>query len=340
MDQQRKSMGRLAVNDEYQRRGIDVVFIENDHLRIEVLVGKGGDIAQIRHKRTDINVLFECPHNWRPPQTGQASEPTAQFRFEDHYPGGWQTVLPNGGGPSNAHGASLALHGESAVIPWEGTTFESAAAVGIRMSTDLTRYPFHCEREVRLEEDDSTVYVRESVTNNGEIPVQFSWVQHVALGRPLVSPSAELDIPCEQINVDPNHDHDNTRLTPGVTVEWPGNDVDFQSFPEKSQRVFDLASFAELSEGRYTVSNPNIDLATTVSFDESLYEYVWYWGAFGGHTGSPFFGRNYNVGLEPATSIPISGGLDAAIENGTANELDPGDTVETSISLQTHHSVE
>ena len=328
-------MPGLRVTDEYTRRGIDAAFLENEHLRLEVLTGKGGDVTELRDKRTDVDVLLEVPHEWRPPGDGQASAPTAQFAFEDHYPGGWQSILPSGGGPSEAHGAALALHGESAVVPWDATPFEHDDAVGLDLETRLTRYPFHLERQIRLHRDDPTVYVEESVTNDGEVPVHYSWVQHVALGEPLVAPEATLELPCERVVADPNHDHENARLTPGEVYDWPGEKVDFREFPPKDERIFDLAAFADLSEGTYTVSNPDLDLAATVSFDESLYEYVWYWGAFGGHTVSPFFGRNYNVGLEPATSIPTTGGLDAAIENGTANELAPGESVETEITLHT-----
>ncbi|MFC7028263.1 DUF4432 family protein [Halomicroarcula sp. GCM10025710] len=94
-------------------------------------------------------------------------------------------------------------------------------------------------------------------------------------------------------------------------------------------------ALADLREGRYTVSNPAIDLGVTVRFPESLYEYLWYWQPLGGFEEAPFFGRNYNVGLEPCTSIP-NAGLAEAIENGTAELLDPGETRESTVTLETH----
>jgi hypothetical protein len=35
-----------SVTDEYTRKGLDVVFLENDTLRVEVLAGKGADITE------------------------------------------------------------------------------------------------------------------------------------------------------------------------------------------------------------------------------------------------------------------------------------------------------
>lgn len=334
-------MTRLRATDEYTRRGIETAFLENEHLRIEVLVGKGGDITEIRDKRTDIDVLFETPFEWRPPNDGPVGAPDSVAAFEDHYPGGWQSLLPNGGGPASAGGATLAQHGESSIVPWEGRIIEGSDAVSIHLTTDLTRYPFHLEREIRLEADDPTVYVEESMTNGGANSLEYSWVQHVALGEPLVAPEATLDVPCRVVRTDPDHVHANARLPTDHRFEWPtwDDDVDLRTFPDRTEPIFDLAAFCELTEGRYTVTNETLDLGVTVHFDESIYEYVWYWGAFGGHDGSPFFGRNYNVGLEPATSIPTIGGLDAAVQNGTANTVDPGETVTTSISLSTHPTV-
>lgn len=334
-------MTHLRVTDEYTRRGIETVFLENERLRIEILSGKGGDITEIRDKRTDVNVLLEAPVEWRPPMDGMVGAPDAIAAFEDHYPGGWQSLLPNGGGPAANAGATLAQHGESSIVPWDVDVQEGTDAVSVELTTDLTRYPFHLEREVQLEADDPTVSITERVTNEGSIPLEYSWVQHVALGEPLVAPAAELEVPCEAVRSDPDHEHPNSRIPPDERFEWPvweEGEVDLKSFPDRDEQVFDLLAFEGLTEGRYTVSNPELDLGVTVEFDQELYEYIWYWGAFGGHVESPFFGRNYNVGLEPATSIPTIGGLDAAIENDTANVIEPGETVRSTTALRTHQA--
>jgi galactose mutarotase-like enzyme len=330
-----------TVTDEYQRRGIDTVFLENDHLRVEVLAGKGSDVTEIRDKRTDTNVLFEAPHEWRPPGAGPVGAPDGEFAFLDHYPGGWQTVLPAAGGPTSVAGATLALHGESSLVPWDTRiTADSDERVAVEFSTSLTRYPFTVERELSLAAGESVLRVTEAVRNEGEVTVPYSWLQHVALGEPLVGPDARLEVPCETVLVDPDQTSDNARLPPGETYEWPvcetpDGPVDLREFPPRSERVHDLVALTDLAAGRYTVTNPTLDLGVTVHFPESLYEYLWYWQPFGGFDEAPFFGRTYNVGLEPCTSIP-NAGLEAAIENGTAESLDPGESRTSTITLETH----
>lgn len=220
-------MRNCRVTTEYQRKGLDLVVLENGLLRVEVLAGKGGDITEIRDKRTDINVLFETPHEWRPPGEGAAGAPDDHFRFLDHYPGGWQDVLPGAGGPATVHGAPLSLHGEATLVPWDVTIVEDGSEkVAVSLKTSLTRYPLEITRKIGLEAGQSTLSVEESVINRGEVSVDYSWMQHIALGEPLIAPSATVSVPCETVLVDPDHDHPNARLPAGETFEWPICDID------------------------------------------------------------------------------------------------------------------
>ncbi len=337
-------MPDCSITDEYRRKKIETVIMENEYLRIEVLSGKGGDITEIRDKRTDVNVLFEAPHEWYGFGQAGIGVSDGEFEFLDHYPGGWQDVLPMAGGPDEgAGGAPLAQHGETPIVPWDGTiTEDSADRVVLRLSVDLSRYPFHAERRLILESGDPTLIVEEQITNQGEVEVAYSWLQHIALGEPLIAPEAYLEIDATRGIADPDHDPDTTRFTPGKEFDWPsydddGGQVDLTQFPSKQERVHDIVALTGFEDGRYTVSNPDIDLSVTVDFDPHLYEWLWYWGAFGGFESAPFFGRNYNLGLEPSTSRPVAG-LERAIDNDTANTLGAGESVKTHLSVQVGRS--
>lgn len=334
-------MKAATVSTEYERRGIDVLLLENGHLRVEVLAGKGGDVTEIRDKRTDTNVLFETPHRWRAPGEHAVEAPDGEFAFLDHYPGGWQNVAPNAGGPATVHGATLGLHGSAALTPWD-VTVESRGPdrVVVELRTELGRYPLSMTRRLALPAGDSTLSVADELTNVGQVRVPYAWLQHLAFGPPLVGPEATVSVPCETVLVDESHDDPNARFAPGATGEWPtpagadGDPVDLRSIPPKSATVHDLLRLTDLAEGRYEIANPELDLSVAVTFPPDLYEYVWYWGAFGGFEAAPFFGRNYTLGLEPCTSVP-NAGLERAIEDGTANQLAPGETIEAEIAVET-----
>jgi galactose mutarotase-like enzyme len=336
-------MCACSLTTEYSRKGLSCLWLENDHLHVELLPEKGGDVTEIRDRRTGVNVLFEAPHEWRPPERGPVGAPDGEFSFLDHYPGGWQDVLPAAGGPSEGDGgAPLGLHGESPVVPWEVTRLaESPERVAVEIAVELTRYPLRIERELSLAADEATLAVSETVTNVGEVPVDYSWLQHVALGEPLVSPAAELDVPADRVLVDPDPP-ENARLPAGAEFEWPvwtdgETEVDLREFPPKGERVHDLVAVTGLDEGRYTLRNPELDLGATLRFPADTYEYLWYWQPLGGFEDAPFFGRNYNVGLEPCTSIPNAGLADAKA-NGTAERLAAGASESVELALSTHRA--
>ena len=64
-------------------------------------------------------------------------------------------------------------------------------------------------------------------------------------------------------------------------------------------------------------------------YPTEVFKFLWYWHSFGGGFGYPWWGRTYNVGLEPFTSFG-NGGLAAAVDNDTALLVQAGETVEVS----------
>ena len=320
---------------EYTRRNIGTVILENDAVLVEILGGKGADITKIVDKRTNANVLFEAPHEWHAPGNGYGSVPSKRAAFLDHYPGGWQTILPGAGGPAEVASASFGAHGESSVVPWDvRNVVDREAMASITLSTRLPRYPLEIERTVRLKRDSSTVLVEEQVENIGAVSVEYQWLQHLALGPPLLDPAAELDVSAGEGHTD-NYQTDTARVPADTPFDWPtveaaGKEINLDEIPPKSAGVLDGAVLRSI-DGQYTISNPDIDLGVTVEYDPDQFPWLWYWGSFGGYEHSPFFGREYLLGLEPCTS-PVDG-LEDAIEQDATDEIAPGESAATTLSV-------
>lgn len=334
------------ISTEYTYRGIDTAFMENDHLRLKILTGKGGDILEFRDKRTDVDLLWQTHHNWVPPGDRYVPSET-KTTWLDHYPGGWQLNLPIAGFGREIEGNAYGLHGESALIPWDATVArDDDEAVTLRLTADLVRYPFTVERELTLAADASRLEIEESVTNNGERELEYIWQHHIALGPPLIGPQARFDLPASEGLVESYGDaYPNARLESGAAFEWPnapgsdGETVDLRSFPDHDATIHDLAFATDLADGWYAVSNPDIDLGFGFTFPEDLFESVWYWQAFGGFHESPYFNRNYNAGIEPTTAYPSRDIPDAQRANGTIDTLAPGETQTASFTASTFRGV-
>lgn len=334
-----------AISDEFEYRGIETVFMENDALRIMVLPGKGGDILEFRDKRTDVDPLWHANHKWQPPENG-TTPPVDPTTWHDHYPGGWQVNLPVAGYTEGFGDAPYGLHGESSLIPFESRVEQTPDAVRLHLSTDLVRYPFHVERTLTLAAGEPTLHVEESITNESPRKLPYVWQYHLALGRPLIGPSARLDVPAATGVVDDyGPDHKNARLAGDETFDWPhapgkrGDTVDLREFPPTDSTIHDVAYATDLDEGWYAVTNPDLNVGFAFSFPVDPFESIWYWQPFGGHHTSPYFNRNYNVGLEPTTAYPASNIPDAQEENGTMKHLEAGETVTGSFAAIVYHGL-
>jgi len=340
--------GDVRISTEFAYRGIDAAVLENRKLRVLVLPGKGGDILEFRDKRTDVDVLWHADHNWHPPK--QRYVPSEMLTTSlDHYPGGWQVNLPIAGYGREIEGNAYGLHGETALLPWEYSVSRSdATAVELELSTELVRYPFVVERTLRLPAGESRLEISESVINQGNVELEYIWQQHLALGRPLVGPNARLDLPARRGQVEEYEEGGafrNGRLEGGEPFDWPhapgrtGEAVDLREFPPLDAEIHDQVTALDLEGGWYAVTNTDLNLGFGFTFPTDPFECVWYWQPLGGFEASPFFNRNYTIGLEPTTAYPSGDIPEAQRDNGTMKTLDPGETVSAEFSAQTYHDV-
>ncbi|MFB6136798.1 MAG: DUF4432 family protein [Halobacteriaceae archaeon] len=341
--------------DGFEYRGVDAVFLENDHLRVLVLPGKGGDVLEFRDKRADVDSLWHADHNWQPP-IDAAVPPVDPTAWHDHYPGGWQVNLPVAGFTDSFGDAPYGLHGESSLLPFEYDAREEGDAAVLDLAVELVRYPLRIERTLRLPAGESTLHVEETVENTAPRPVPYVWQHHLALAEPLVEPGARLDVPAASWVVDDyGPGHRNNRLAGGESFEWPhapaaadggetapqaGDTVDLREFPPTDSTIHDVAYARDLEAGWYAVTNPARDVGFAFSFPTDPFESLWYWQPFGGHHDSPYYNRNYNAGLEPTTAFPAGNIPEAQEANGTMKEIGAGETLTAAFAATTYHGLE
>ncbi len=90
----------------------------------------------------------------------------------------------------------------------------------------------------------------------------------------------------------------------------------------------DNCYLSEFDAGWIAVSNTRRRVGFGLAWNAEVFRYIWLWQAFGGGLGYPWYGRTYNMGIEPWNSFPC-GGLNEALARGTAMHLDPGKSLDT-----------
>lgn len=336
------SLGRprnhgCRISDEWRIQDMRTVILENELLRVVILLDKGSDIIEFRYKPLDLDVLHFAPGGLRNPAHNIPSA-YSQNPFIDYYSGGWNEVLPNGGPFAIYQGAELGQHGEVSLLPWEYAILEDTPErVSVRLWVRPIRTPLFLEKILSLEPGISTLTIWERLVNEGGTPFHVMWGQHIAFGREFLREGAVIDIPAKQLLVHPAMEHyEPRRFQTASESAWPftnapdGSLVDASRIPALDEiQAQEMAYITGLSEGWYTVTNSTKRLGFGVVFDPQLYRYVWYWQQLGNTAADfPWWGRTHTIALEPWTSYPTSG-LPEAIANGTALLLHADEEIET-----------
>ena len=336
-------MSGCRISDELKIAGIPSVALENSHIRVVVLAGKGSDIYEFRHKPSGIDLLWKTPWGVTNPQTYVQDTPGTSPAFLDLYPGGWQELFPNAGGSCTYKGAALGFHGEVCKVPWEyRITERSSKRVSVKFSVRTVRTPFLLEKTLALEKDSPTLILEETVSNQGAEPMDFMWGHHPAFGAPFLSEHCRLFVPAKSVEV--SHAIPGQILTPEARFEsFPvvktadGRDFDLSRMRPPCESIASL-TYLTITDGWYCLVNEQTRLGFALRWDVEVFRYVWLWEEFCGTRQYPWWGRGYVVGIEPQSSIPELG-LREAIARGTQLCLQPGAKLSTRIcaSLFTAH---
>lgn len=318
----------------------ETVVLDNSSILVKLIPEKGSDVVEILDKSKGVNLLYRSPLPFR--LFGSLSPPlgTDDSAFLDYYEGGWQDVLPNPGAASSYKGARWGLHGESALLPWGFELEETGEVSAVRLSTDLVRFPLRVDKRLSLREDEPVLRVEWEVENLGEEEVEFAWVQHIVFGRPVVGPGMRVDTRPTGCLAG---DYGNSRIAPMSEFLWPrapsreGPPIDLSLEPDGAKR-FEDGVYLKMEEPWYALRNTKLGITVGVSWDSAVFPYLWYW-LNNGVLGYPWWGRSYNLGLEPSSS-PGEHGLRGYVERGNALHLRDGGSLKAHLSISLEHGAE
>ena len=320
---------------EFVWNGITSLIMENDILRIEILADKGTDIVEFLYKPLDIDFMWRSPIPMHKPFSLITTAEGKLGNFLDYYPGGWQEIFPNGGGICEYKGAILGLHGEVALMPWKFQLIESNNhRISIKFHTETYRTPFLIEKTISMEKNNPAVFIDERVTNKSGEEMDFIWGHHPAFGKPFLSADCVIRIKKALISVGQGDGKSFTNLknTAGI---WPlvegssgKNTVDISICPAEKDNVSEVMFLSGLEDGNYEIFNNKLKVGFRLEFPLNIFRYIWFWRIAGGSYNYPWYGRNYNIALEPFSSLP---GLDEAVRRGDQLKLNPGENLKASI---------
>ena len=217
----RAQLSRARASEELLDGVNRAVVLADDRIRVTLLPDRGADIHAVEDLRTGVDVLWKTPWGLRRRGVGSPAKGSAEA-WLDTYAGGWQVLLPSGGGPSSHRGVHHSYHGEACSLPWAATIATDAdGGDQVELRVRLADSPLLVERVVSLVPGRGEVVVSERVTNESDRPLEYMWVHHPAFGAPLVAPGTRIRTSASTILADASHDGPGNPLEPGTGHGWP-----------------------------------------------------------------------------------------------------------------------
>lgn len=318
-------------------KGNKAIIMENQLLRLTILADRGTDIIELLYKPEDVDLMWRSPVRLHRRADYISSTGNSLGNYLDHNSGGWQEILPNGGSECFYKGACLGMHGEISNVPWDYRIVkDEPEEIILQCSITTLRSPFRLVKEISLRENDGTVYLSEELTNLAEEPMELMWGNHPTVGTPFLGENCRIETNASKGFTLAPQDFVTQRLKPGASFTWPvaecdGKCIDFSRIPSEKSGTADMIYLDGFPEQAwYEVHNNRQNLSYGMRWDGTLFPYLWMWLVCGGAEGYPWYGRTYNLALEPWTSYSANG-LAGAIENGSALKLAPHEQKKTEL---------
>lgn len=319
--------------------GYNALVIENEILRTTILADKGTDIIELLYKPQDIDFMWRSPVSLDACNRNPVTRAHDSGSFMDVYEGGWQELLPSITSPTNYKGTNLGLHGEVLFLPWQYQILDDTPEkVKIRFMVCLRRSPLYVTKTLTLTTGASHIEFEETVRNEGDEPFSMMWGHHPAYGKPFLDEQCLIDIPAGTTGLTYQTDFSgNSPFECNMEFPWPmasdkqGKLVDVsRPMPPESKTAYNIY-IKDLQEGWYALTNPALGLGIGMRWELRVFPYLLIWNVYRGYYGSPFFGRTYNIAIEPFSAIPDS--LDRAIELGRDIRLAAGEEISTQFAV-------
>jgi hypothetical protein len=326
---------KCTISDDWTLKGMNVIWMENDYLRIGILGGRGSDIFEFRYKPKDVDFMLRLAKDIRNPNLDFSQMRDTPNQFEDYYYGGWQEILPNSPG-FKYRGAALGQHGEVSLTPWKHAILENTPErVSVKLWTRPLRTPLLIEKTLTLEADKATLFIDEKLTNEAATHLDLAWGHHIAFGLPFLKEGAKITTNARTFLAEPLMPP-NRRFQPGVESKFPdamniNGEADDAGLvpPESATPYSELAYLSGFDDKAfYAIKNEEKNVGFAISWDARIFKHVWYWQERYATQDAPWWGSAYAVALEPWT-IRWRPDPENAIAEGEWLRLEGGEAVTT-----------
>jgi len=290
-----------------KERGLDILTMENPHLKITLVPALGGKIASLYNKRLKKEFLWN--------NAGlalQQNEPGDDY--DSNFWGGVDELLPNDI-PEVVDGVSYPDHGEL----WTTRLTYTLEGSEVTVQGLLPLSQLYYRKTVRLHDGEPRIILNYQLTNQSPACRHFLWKQHAALQ---IAAGDRLETSAGKAQIVSS---DASRFTEQNVFPWPFVEgVDASLVPEKNNTM-DFFYLFDLSVGEMSLITDNGRVRFTYYYDLNVFPYQWYFASYGQFRG------HYTAILEPASAMPVS--VNDAAGKRQCSRLEAGQELRTRVVI-------
>lgn len=281
--------------------GTKAIILENEKIRVLILVGKGTEIIEFNHKASDTDIIYRSP-------LGLSCIEKLKYAPQDEqiltagYTGGWFEAFPNVGKACRYKGALIPEYGEVCYLPWEYVILkDDPSEVTLKCFVKTTKTPFLMEKVFTIKTEIPTLFLEESITNLGNEELEFQWGHHPNFGSNIIDDSCLIEISSGDLHVD--YASPTSRFITSDQGTWPyltdknGNRVDLRKLMPKNTGINEVIEINNLKEGFTNIINTNKRLRIDIAWDLNAFPHNVIWQVCNGDFGYPRYGSTYVLGL-------------------------------------------
>jgi hypothetical protein len=295
------------ITDNLRIDHIPIVRLENALLQVDIAPEVGGKIVSLVEKRTGHEFL------WRNEALRLVRLPPGA-EFDPNFYGGIDDLIPNDY-PETVDGVPYPDHGEL----WTTPMAHRVEGEELILEATLPHAKLNYTKRVHLRQDRPFVDLDYRIENLSGAVRRFMWKLHAALR---VEPGDAIVCPARTARV---ADLQWSRWHTLEPFAWPVIEGNWADEIPPADGTCDFFYLYDLEAGRISWESAARGLRFGLEFDTGVFPFTWLFASYGGLLGY------YTVVLEPCSGMPIS--VNEAAEAGHCTRLEPGQSLETSISM-------
>jgi len=309
--------------------GFKSLILENELLRVMMILDKGCEIVEFNYKKMDLDFVWRTPNGLGALKNFSRNY-SDDYTLTDYYTGGWFEAFPVCGSGGDYFGTHMPVYGEACYLPWDCMIIkDSEEEVIIQASCKTVRSPFYLEKKITIKSMVPALFIEDLIINISPEKLHFNIGYHPNFGKNFIDDGLEFEMPGCEIEI--LWMDKNSRFNAGEKGNWPflkdknGTISDLRIVPAKRSGISEIINLKNIKDNFAILRNMEKGVEIKISFDKNIFKNILLWIVRNGDGKYPRYGNTNVVCILPKSNHLLK--LEDVIKSRDYIEIRPGEKI-------------